>query len=112
MNGQELREFILKADDLKKQKIHIDEWNCDLWVRQLTGKQLDEWEKSGADIIGLRAKIVSFCVVDDDGNRVFSDKDIEKLSNKCGAALNKIVDACSKLNLITQKDIEAIAKNS
>ena len=43
--------------------------------------------------IGLRARMCAWCIIDDEGNRVFSDADIRRLLNdKNAAAIEKIFD--------------------
>ncbi len=117
MNSEDLKKHILSRDDLKMEKMFIQEWDCDVWVKQLSGKQLDIWEMARDDInkkdgiVGLRAKIASYCLADEEGKLIFTEKDIKDLSEKSGAALGRIMAKCMTLNFISQDDLETIAKN-
>ena len=41
-----LKEQILKADDLPKEKVNVPEWNVDVYVRALTAAERDGYEAS------------------------------------------------------------------
>lgn len=117
MNYKELFEHISKCDDLKIEKMHIPEWKCDVWVRQLSALEQDDIEskrhnKDGTPVIlNLRARYVTMCLVDEDGNKIFTEKDIHILSKKAGSVINRLIDKCSELNRLTEEDLENSAKN-
>ena len=50
-------------------------------------------------------------VVDADGQRIFSDGDVDALAAKSTKALDRIADRAFALNRFTKEDLEAIAKN-
>lgn len=54
--------------------------------------------------------MLSRCIADDQGARLFTDKDIEKLSGKSAKALNRLFDAAQELNAISKEEQEAIKK--
>jgi hypothetical protein len=57
-----------------------------------------------------RAGLVALCAVDQDGKRLFTAKDVEKLSSKAGTALEKIMAAALRFNRLTSDSIDE-AKN-
>jgi hypothetical protein len=117
-----LRDKILAANDLVTETVRVDEWDVDLTIRTLTGKERDKFEasmvkitKSGKpeqDIQNIRARLVQLCVIDpDDGNLpVFTEKDIPDLGGKSALALDKVFAAAQKLNGFTKEDVEALAE--
>lgn len=117
MNHKELFDHISNYDDLKKEKVHIPEWDCDVYVRQLSAYEQDDIEikrfaKDGTPIVlNMRARYVSMCLVDEDGNRIFNEKDIHILSKKAGSVINRLIDKCAALNRLTEEDLENSAKN-
>lgn len=110
-----LREQIFGKIDLRMEKVEVPEWNLNLTVRGLTGSERDSYENSLMDqsgkktklsLFNARAKLVALCVVDEHGQRVFSDEDAGFLGTKSAAALDRIFSVAQELSGITDKDIE------
>ncbi len=112
------RDLILEANDLKREQVEIPEWGGTVYVRGLTGAERDAFEASiNADggqgkIQNVRARLVAFTVVDENGNRIFSDADAGILGRKSANALNRVFEVALRLNGIGNKEVEALAKNS
>lgn len=117
-----LREDILGSDDLAKREVAVPEWKCGkVTLRELSGTDRDDWETSlvrldenGKRVVSrenARANLVARSIVDAEGNRVFSDADIEKLGRKSGKVLDRLYDVAVELSGIGPKAIEAAAKN-
>src|SRR4051812_34892372 len=100
-----LRELILAQNDLPKRDIEIREWKdnegkpLSLTIRTLTSSEKESFERSLQDFMkpgerktNVRAKLAVLCVVDAEGNQVFSEKDIESLGKKSATALQRIFD--------------------
>jgi len=113
-----LREDILSCDDIVKEELYIPEWKTTIWVKVMSGEEKDQWEASRFDKNGkpkmeqLRARIVVQVAVDKDGKRLFTNDDIAALSKKNANALERVMIAASKLNQISDAEIEELAKNS
>lgn len=111
------RDAILEANDLKREEAEVPEWGGSVFVRGLTGAERDAFEMlinaEGEQGRGrnIRARLVAFTAVDDDGNRLFSDADAEVLGRKSATALNRVFDVACRLNGIGAKEAEALAKN-
>ena len=54
----------------------------------------------------LREKLLSFCLVDAEGKKLFSEGDIALLADKNAAALTRLFDVARKLNAIGAQDVE------
>jgi hypothetical protein len=59
----------------------------------------------------IRAKLVALTVVDEDGNRIFSDEDAEALGKKSAAALDRIFAVAQRLSGLRPEDVEELAGN-
>ena len=59
-----------------------------------------------------RARIAARCCVDESGARVFTDNDVDMLSERSSAALSRIFNAYKRLNEMSDEDEEELVKNS
>ena len=122
-----LREQILSADDLKRERVEVPEWGLTLHVRTLPGTERDEWEAAvygearpnmaqaeAAQLMArkrAKAQLLVRSVCDEAGQRVFADSDVEALAGKSGAAIGRLFEVAQRVNGITAQDVEALAKN-
>jgi len=120
------RDGLLKKEKLEIKKIDVGKGDH-VYIRQLTGKERDDWEKDftikikndsgkviGRDqkLEGLLAKLLVRSVCDKDGNLLLKPEDHSAISENMSAKrLNKIVEAAQELNGITEKDKEELVKN-
>lgn len=107
---------ILAADDLGLLKVTVKEWGGDVFIRVMTVGELDAYQKewvgkreTGVD--NFRAKFLARCLCDEQGQRLFSDEQIEKLASKSAKVVSKLFDKAAAHNAITDKDVEELAKN-
>ena len=80
---------ILDFNDLKTKTVKVDAWDCELTVRELDleqgvkmftmVKEVEGEYRMDADQI---ASVVAWGVIDESGERLFSDDDIPKLMKK------------------------------
>lgn len=114
------KDLILAADDIKSERVPVPEWGGEVMVRGLTGAQRDAWEASMSvrrgkqvipDMRNFRARLVVLCVVDETGELVFHDGDVESLAGKSGAALDRIYEVAAKLSGIGDGDVEELTKD-
>lgn len=108
------REQILEADDLKTETVPVPEWGGEVIVRTMTGGEYSRFEKyiikSGdeqdeqTDLTNIRAKLCSLTIVDEAGEKIFSEEDIIELAKKSAAALNRVSRVAQKLNVIGADD--------
>lgn len=114
------REAILQADDIEIRKVEIPEWGGYVYVRGMTGKERDDYEASlvkqrGRDtqvnMRNARAKLVVLCAVDEQGNKLFSESDIAKISRKSAKAIDRIFAVARELSGITEDDMEELTEN-
>lgn len=115
------RDAILSAEDLEKELVHVPEWGGHVYVRALTGAERDAFEASMVDQRGrdrkmnlknLRARLCALTICDEEGNRLFSDADVEALGRKSAAALTRVFAVAQRLSGLTQDDVDELAGNS
>lgn len=114
------KDAILGALDLPQETVEVPEWGGSVIVRALTGKERDLFEstfsnesaKTHADkMANVRARLVVQCVVDEAGERLFKDSDLEALGGKSAKALDRVFEVAQRLSGLG-KDIEEDAGNS
>jgi hypothetical protein len=111
------KEQILKQDDLRSEIVEVPEWGGEVKVCTMSGFARDRFEasitgKSGImDMKNVRAKLAAATIVDENGKLLFDEADIVKLGDKSCAALDRVFAAAQRLNLITNADVEQLAKN-
>lgn len=112
------RDDILSAKDLPVEKVDVPEWSGHVFVRCMTGRERDEFESSitgsktgKTNLSDFRAKFAAMVICDESGKRIFSNDDIIVLSEKSGAALDRIFDAGKKLNRIGEQEQRELVEN-
>lgn len=111
------REAILKANDRRSETIEVPEWGGSVRVMSMSGHDRDAFESSivtadgRTNMVGMRAKLVAACVVDEQGNRLFKPADIEALGGKSASALDRIVAVAQRLNRLGDKQLEELKGN-
>lgn len=110
------RDAILNASDLKKELVKVPEWGGEVYISVMTGASRDAWEQSlvtnkGASLDNIRARLVAFTAVGEDGKRLFSNEDAELLGEKSGSALERCVKVAQKINRLTESDLDEMVKN-
>lgn len=115
------RDAILAANDTQREEVQVPEWGGAVLVKSLTGKERDAFEagiveqkgkKTSVNMKNIRAKLVVLACVDESGQRLFGDGDVEALGNKSAAALERVFKVAQRLSGLTDEDVEELAKNS
>lgn len=115
------RDAILAAATLKTEEVDVPEWAGVVLVRELRGRDRDEWEASLAvqrgkqmvpDVANMRAKLVARSVVGADGEPVFTQQDVNALGELSAAALDRVFEVASRLSGLSEADLEAASGNS
>jgi len=107
------RDEILAANDLPTEEVAVPEWqpNGAVLVRALSAAEWIEvgrqtMHKDGATgdeaMLDLMVKIPALCIVDEDGQRLFSDADLGALGRKNPLPLKRIMDVVQRLSDLDQ----------
>lgn len=118
------REQILEVVDLQQETVAVPEWGGEVMVRGLTGTERDAFEQdivqlkrdgkrtsTEMDLHNVRAKLCVRCIVDENGERLFGDVDMEALGRKSATALSRVFEAAQRLSGLSDQDVEELAKN-
>jgi len=112
---------ILAAQDLQTEDVEVPEWGGAVRVRSFTGRERDAFESSmvrgdgrdrKVDLTNMRARLVGLTVIDESGQRLFTDEEVDLLGAKSGAALDRVFAIAQKLNGLSGADVEELSKNS
>ena len=115
------KQQILAAEDMVTRQVNVPEWGGDVIVRMLTGLERDQFDASivgDADMKGkqerlhnIRARLLSLCLVDQEGNRLFAEADVIALGAKCAKAIDRIYGIAAALSGISDDDVKELEKN-
>lgn len=121
------RDAILGAVDVQSEKVDVPEWGGDVIIRGLTGDELDAFQGSirqfrpsldgkGMEPVliqeGMRAKLLVKCLVDEAGERLFTDQDAPALGAKNGSVIDKLYDIASRLSGLSEEEKAEMEGNS
>lgn len=108
------KEQILAADDLETVSVDVPEWGGEVLVSVMSGTARDEYEQSlfkfqsdgvaKQDLSNSRAKLLAVCLVDENGNRLFSSRDIVALGKKNTRALDRVYAVADQLNSVSAEE--------
>ncbi len=120
----DLRNRILAKNDVKIESVLVPEWGETMWVRSISGRERDQYEEQSLQktskgrrevtLRDARARLVvlAVCVSETDKTPLFNAGDIEALTGKNGAALDRLYAVAARLSGIRPEDEEEMAKNS
>ena len=112
------KQAILDVQDIEVEKVDVPEWGGHVFVKGMTGMERDTFEASivqqrGKDarvnMVNIRAKLAAQTVCDEDGIRLFTDKDVKALGKKSANALQRVFDVAQRLSGITEGDVEELS---
>ncbi|MET9123018.1 hypothetical protein [Streptomyces sp. NPDC004528] len=127
------RAAIIQAPDIPTEPVDVPEWrdpetgDCTVIVRGLTGDELDKYQGSirqfrrsldgkGMEPVliqdGMHAKLLVKCIVDDNGERLFSDNDAGELGAKSSLVLDRLYDVAQRLSGLSDEEQEVMEGNS
>jgi hypothetical protein len=113
------KDQILAAEDIPTKDVEVPEWGGSVRMRGLTGSERDAYELSLWQVRGekrilrmenARARLVAMCIVDENGERMFSDAEAKDLGRKSGKVLDRLFDEARKLSGLTAEDVEELAE--
>lgn len=115
------REQILAAEDIKLEKVEVPEWGGEVYLRPMTGADLDAYEDEMAkrskgdgkfDLAGFRAWYLSLVLVDTEGVRMFAQEgDVAALGKKSGKVVNRLFAEAQRVNGLTAEAVTDAKKD-
>lgn len=112
------RDEILNADDREIRAVEVEEWGGTVYVGSMTGAQRDQLEhemvasEDNPDGKGLllRAKLAVLTLCDKEGKALFTLADLDALSQKSAAPLDKVFSESADLNHLSKGDQDELTK--
>lgn len=133
------RDQILKTNTLVTEVVHVPEWadpetgDDTVIVKGLSGEERDSYEAAcmqqrpahdanGKPIRGrsemtpnlanVRAKLVVRSVVDEQGERLWTDHQVAEVGQLNAAALDRVFEVAARLSRLSDEDVEELGKGS
>lgn len=114
------KEKILAANDFNIEKVECPEWGKDgfVYVKNMSGRGRDKFEaeftknkdSDNEMIPDIRSKLACLTICDKKGKLLFDYEDVEKLSLKSCAPLERIFDVSMRINKISEQDVKELEK--
>lgn len=114
------KDQILGISDREFVEVEVPQWGGSVRIGTMSAADRDAFEASMLpekgkrqkdQMANFRARFVARCLCDDEGNRLFSDKDVVELGRKNASVLSMLFDEARKLNGMTEEDAEELAGN-
>lgn len=111
------KEQITAADDRQWEDVDVPEWGGTVRLLGMSGTERNAYQSSLV-VIGPNgsvqrmnmadqlAKLVGKCLVGEDFQRLFTDKEIKALGAKNGAVLERLGTICQRLSGLRKEDME------
>ncbi|MFD0344006.1 hypothetical protein ACFVH0_35970 [Streptomyces sp. NPDC127117] len=114
---------ITEADDRSWEDVPVPEWGGTVRVLGMSGTERNAYQASVV-VIGTNgkpqrvnlddqlAKMVAKCIVGEDFERLFTDKEVKELGKKNGAVLDRLADIAKRLSGLSEGAVEDAAGKS
>lgn len=112
------KDQITAADDRQWEDVPVPEWGGTVRLVGMSGTERNAYQASlvvlgpngsvqKMNMADQLAKLVAKCLVGEDGQRLFSDKEVKALGAKNGAVLERLGKICQRLSGLRKEDLEA-----
>jgi hypothetical protein len=106
-------------DDRPTVKVFVPEWNCNVNLRAMRGADRERYDhhvtnggkQDTVNMIGMRAKMIGACLVNESGERLFNERQEKELSKRSAKALEFLFGECLTLNGMTEEDVKELEEN-
>lgn len=104
------RDAILGARDLPTKEVPVPEWGGSVYVRPLSVAEAEHLMTLGEGK-SYQVTLAAQTICDADGNRVFTNEDVEALMKKSAMAITRIVVAVQAISALSVKEAEDVQGN-
>jgi hypothetical protein len=114
------RESILAAQDLQSEDMPVPEWSEGATLK-VRGISAADFERFQAGLVGfrddpakasnIRCRFLVYCLVDDEGKRLFTEEDAAELGRKSPGVIARLYDKAQALSGLGPTVVEDAAKN-
>lgn len=102
---------ILAASDITPIEVEVPEWGGTVRLRPLSAAEALAFTNSMTKTTNDSVRLLALSAVDEAGKTIFTDKDIERLSQKALKPIMRLQDAALELNGL-KKEAQTQAKNA
>jgi len=98
-------QILASRRDRKPVRLEVPEWGGDVFVRILTAGE----QAALADGIPqgeIPARVLVYCLVDEDGARIFTDEDVAALQDEAFPVILRVFTFAAKLNGLSTNELE------
>jgi hypothetical protein len=97
----------------------VPEWGITVFITTMSGTERDAFEaeivtlrgkKTDLNLKNIRAKLLVRTIVDESGQRIFSDADAGELGKKSASVLSRLYEIAQKINGLREEDVEELGK--
>ncbi|MFJ6615459.1 hypothetical protein ACIQPT_34865 [Streptomyces sp. NPDC091289] len=117
------KDQITAADDRQWEDVDVPEWGGTVRVLGMSGTDRNAYQSSlvvlgsngsvqRMNMADQLAKLCAKCLVGEDFERLFTDKEVAGLGRKNGAVLERVGQVAQRLSGLRKEDVEAKAGNS
>lgn len=115
------KEQILGAEDFVREVVHVKEWGGDVVVSGMSGAERDDFDAEVSALVkqdraaffrNARARLLVRCLVDEQGNRLFTIDDVAALGKRNSAVLERLAMIAQRLNYMTDESMEELKGKS
>ncbi|NUP21613.1 MAG: hypothetical protein HOZ81_37225 [Streptomyces sp.] len=110
-------------DDRTWEDIPVPEWGGDVRLLGLSGTERDAYQASmvrmgsqgnvaGVNLADSSARLLAKCIVDENFERLYTDKDVKALGVKNGAVIRRLFKEAQRISGLAQGSVEDAAGNS
>jgi hypothetical protein len=105
---------ILGIEDLKREEVEIPEWGGVVSIRAMTAGERDAFEARQIKdpYKDVRARLAVASVCNASGELLFTEADVNAVTNKSAKALDRIFAVATKLSGLSKADVDELKKNS
>lgn len=106
---------ILAATDTKiSDPVAVPEWGGDVFIKTLTGTERDQFEEAYSQnkMKAFRSRFLVLTLCEKNGERLFSDADVDALSQKSSLVINRLFEVAWDFNAFSQNAVESLGKDS
>lgn len=109
------KESIFNANDIRISTVSVPEWGGELRIKSLSVAErdllTDKIKNAGDSQAKISIGIVIMTVIDNNGNKVFSDSDYDALANKSAPVIERIALEALRINGLNPDAVEQAEKN-
>jgi len=106
---------ILTAKDLAHKDVDVPEWGGTVRIRCMTGNERNAYEvevlsahnaNDHGRLAALRHKLLAYTVIDERGERIFSDEDLEALGGKSKDVIERLFEVAQEVSGLNGDAVE------